>query len=490
MKIIIGYPPLEGKGSPMLGQNRQFQWYHVPAYIFPVVPASAASLLQENDFEAIWCDGIAQQWSYDQFLEFFDAEQPDLVAFETKTPVVKQMWRIIDELKQRLPTCKTVLMGDHITALPGETMQNSQVDYALTGGDYDFLLLGLARHIRDGEELPPGFWYRDGDQIKTSGPFPLKQDLNSLPFIDRKLTKADLYFEKWLKRRPFYYTMAGRDCHWGKCTFCSWTTTWPRFSVRTPDNMLDEIGFMIEQYGVREIFDDTGTFPAGGWLKNFCNGMVEHGYSEEILFSINMRYGYLSAEDALMMKKAGFRKMKMGLESASQETLDRLDKGVHIEQIKEETRYLAEAGLDIHLTIMVGYPWETRDDAMRTLDFANDLMASGYVEMLQSTVVVPYPGTPLYHQAVENDWLLVDPQDYDAFDMSRPICRTPDMTTDEIAEICAGIYKTFWNPRYIFNRLKRVRSLEDLDYAQRGVKSVIGHIRDFMRREPNNQPTN
>lgn len=482
MKIWIAYPPLEGKGSPMLGQNRQFQWYHVPAFIFPVVPASAATVLQENGFDVTWCDGIAQQWTYEKFCGEFEAERPDLIAIETKTPVVKQMWQIIADLKARVPTCKTVLIGDHVTALPLETMQNSVVDYAVTGGDYDFALLGLARHLRDQQPLPPGLWFRDGAQFKNTGAFPLQQDLNSLPFIDRKLTKADLYFEKWLKRRPFYYTMAGRDCHWGKCTFCSWTTTWPRFSVRTPENLLDEIGFMIKEYGVREIFDDTGTFPAGGWLKKFCTGMIDRGYREEILFSINMRYGYLSSQDAELMVRAGFRKMKMGLESANQDTLDRLKKGVQLNRIKEETRYLAEAGLDIHLTIMVGYPWETRDDAMRTLDFARDLMESGYVEMLQSTVIVPYPGTPLYQECVEKDWLLVPPGDYDSFDMSKPICRTPDMSPDEIAEICAGIYKTFWTPKYIYHRLKRVRSFEDLDYAQRGVKAVVGHIRDFMRK--------
>lgn len=482
MKIWISYPPLKGKGSPMLGQNRQFQWYHVPAFIFPVVPASAATVLHENGFDVTWCDGIAQQWSYEKFVETFEVEQPDLIAIETKTPVVKQMWSIIGDLKTRVPTCKTVLMGDHVTALPLETMQKSSVDFAITGGDYDFALLGLAKHLRDKESLPPGLWYRDGDIVKNTGAFPLRQDLNSLPFIDRKLTKADLYFEKWLKRRPFYYTMAGRDCHWGKCTFCSWTTTWPRFSVRSPENLLDEIDFMIKEYGVREIFDDTGTFPAGGWLKKFCDGMVEREFDKEILFSINMRYGYLSAEDAVMMKRAGFRKMKMGLESANQDTLNRLEKGVLLSKIKEETRYLAEAGLDIHLTIMVGYPWETRDDAMRTLDFARDLMESGYIEMLQSTVVVPYPGTPLYQQCIDNDWLLIDSDDYDAFDMSQSICRTPDMTPEEISDICAGIYKTFWTPRYIYHRMKRVRSLEDLDYAQRGVKSVVGHIRDFMRK--------
>jgi len=47
MKIVIGYPPLESKkGTPLLSQNRQFQWFSSPTYIYPIVPACAASLLK------------------------------------------------------------------------------------------------------------------------------------------------------------------------------------------------------------------------------------------------------------------------------------------------------------------------------------------------------------------------------------------------------------------------------------------------------------
>ena len=63
---------------------------------------------------------------------------------ETKTPVVKRHWEIINRLAAQLPNCQTVLVGDHVTALPEESMQHSQVDYILTGGNYDFLLLNCA----------------------------------------------------------------------------------------------------------------------------------------------------------------------------------------------------------------------------------------------------------------------------------------------------------------------------------------------------------
>lgn len=483
MKIVISYPPLKGDGSPMLTQNRQFQWYNVPSYIYPLVSAMAATILDQDGFEVIWNDCIAEGWTYPQFVEFFERESPDVIAFEGKTPVIRQFWRIINELKQRNPACKTVIVGDHVTALPQETLENSQVDYVITGGDYDFSLRDLARHLRDGSPPPNGLWYRENEIIKTTGPFKLDNDLNSLPFHNRTLTKAHLYGEKWKKREPFFYTMAGRDCHWGRCTFCAWTTIYTNFRTRHYNKLLDEIGYLIEKHGAGEVFDDTGTFPAGGWLKNFCQGMIDRGYNKETLFSCNMRYGYMSQPELLdLMKRAGFRKIKMGLESANQETLDRLDKGVTVQQIVQESRMISQAGIDIHLTVMVGYPWETREDAQRTIDLAQELMARGHAEMLQSTVIVPYPGTPLYQQAVENGWFKdgFDPTDWDRFDMREQLFKMPDMQPAEAMELCADVYKAFLTPRYVLRHLGHIRSLQDLDYVWRGARAVIGHLKDFL----------
>jgi anaerobic magnesium-protoporphyrin IX monomethyl ester cyclase len=483
MKIAISYPPLAGPGSPMLTQNRQFQWYHVPSYIYPLVSASAATLLARDGFDVLWNDAITARWSWDQFTGFVEREQPDLIACETKTPVVRQHWHIVGEVKRLAPQCRTVLMGDHVTALPLETMENSAVDYVITGGDYDVSLLALARHLRDGAPLPPGIYYREGDVVRDMGSFCLDHDLNSLPFIDRRLTQAHLYGEKWKRYTPFFYTMAGRDCPWARCTFCAWTTLYPRFRVRRPEHLLDEIGFLIEQHGAREIFDDTGTFPAGGWLRGFCQGMVERDYNRQVLFSCNMRYGYIGQPDLLnSMKRAGFRKLKMGLESANQTTLDRLNKGITVEQIVEESRLISEAGLDIHLTIMVGYPWETRGEAQRTVDLARELMARGHAEMLQSTVIVPYPGTPLHAQAVEHGWFRPDiaPLDYERYDMREPVLAVAGMTPAEVMALSARVYRSFLDPRFVWRNLRRIRSWRDLGYVWRGAKAVIGHLRDFL----------
>lgn len=484
MKVMLAYPHLEGKGSPMLTQNRQFQWMSIGSYIFPLITASAATLLDKSGHDVLWYDGIAEGLSYENFLKTIEHEQPDMVVMETKTPVVKLHWAIIDDIKEISPGIRVVLMGDHVTALPMESMNRSKADFILTGGDYDFSLNALADALSRNGDMPSGIYYREDGAVKNSGHFTHGGDLNSLPFIDRKLTKAHLYFEKWKKREPFRYTMAGRDCQWGKCSFCSWTTLFPSFRRRTVNNVLDEIEMLVEHHGAREIFDDTGNFPAGAWLREFCLGMIERGLHREILFSCNMRFDFLVKQPELLdlMKRAGFRKMKSGLESASQSTLNRINKNIKVENIIEGCRLATRAGLNIQLTVMVGYPWETRDDAVKTLDLARDLMARGDAEMLQSTVVVPYPGTPLFREAVDRGWIRFKPVDsWERYDMTEPVLSTPDMEPEEIMKMCSDIYKSFITPRFIMRQIMNIRNMEDINYVMRGGRAVLGHIFDFAR---------
>ena len=176
MKIAISYPPLENKkGTATLSQNRQFQWFSKPTYIYPVISASAATLLHQNGYEVFWDDGIAEELSYQEWLERIIGEKPDVIVIETKTPVIKRHWKIIEELRNesfRIKNLKfkIVLMGDHVTTLSEESFDNSPVDYVLTGGDYDFMLLNLANHLNKGEELEAGWYYRENPKSKIQNP--------------------------------------------------------------------------------------------------------------------------------------------------------------------------------------------------------------------------------------------------------------------------------------------------------------------------------
>jgi len=489
VKIIISYPPLETeKGCPTLGQNRQFQYFKEPTFIYPVVPAQAATLLNNAGYEVIWLDCIAEGISYDRFLEIIKNEQPDLIAFETKTPVVKEHWKIIDDIKQ-LTTYHsplTLLFGDHVTALPEESFKHSKVDYVLTGGDYDFLLLNLCKSLNpyslilNPDSLEPGIWYRQDGEIKNTGHFQLNHDLNSLPFIDRELTKWWLYAYKNgnYKRTPGTYIMSGRDCYWGRCTFCSWPQLYPKFRARSVDNVLDEIGQLIDKYPIKEIMDDAGSITPGEWLRDFCRGMIKRSYNRKVGIDCNMRFGSASFEDYKLMKKAGFRFLLFGLESANQKTLDKINKNLKVETIIKSCKDARRAGLYPHITIMFGYPWESYEEAKKTLELGKWLLKKDYAYTMQSTIVIPYPNTPLFVECKEKG--LLNSLDWSYYDMKKPVMKLTH-SPKKLHKLVQGMYSVSFNPEFIFRKIFSIRELDDIRYFWRAFLKVMGHIKDFRK---------
>src|SRR3989338_2695193 len=486
MKIIIGYPPIKTKQgrTALLSQNRQYQEFHNKTYLFPVVLATAATWIKNNGNEVIWLDAIAEKINYNDFISILEKEKPDLFLFETKCPVIKQHWKLVNDLKNKFKGLKIAVCGDHVSFLPKETMENCNVDFVITSGFYDFAVVELVESLKENKKIPEGIWYKQHNKIAKNGNYKISKNLDSAPIIDRKLTKNELYQKEYnIKGKPYAYIMSARDCYWGKCAFCIWNhTLYPKgsFRFRSPQNVFEEVKHLVDEAGIKEIFDDAGTITVGNWLKEFCKLMIGSGYNKKVIYSCNMRFGAVGLEEYKLMKEAGFRLLKFGLESANQKTLDRIDKGIKVSDIEEGCKLAKKAQLEIHLTMMVGYFWETRQEALNTLNLAKKLMLNGHADILQSTVVIPYPGTPLYEEAIKEDMLLVDKYDYESFDMAKPILKTPDMAPEKVMSICDSIYsKIFLSPRYIIRHLSKMRSMDDIKYTLNGVKAVIGHMKDF-----------
>ena len=501
MKIAICYPPLNSpKGTPLLSQNRQFQWFSnkLTSYaIYPVVMASAATLLKSKGYDVVWLDGVAEKWTQEQFLEKLKKEKPNLIVLEVKTPVIKKYWKLINKLKKLQTSSfkpRTVLLGDHVTALPQESMENSKVDYILTGGDYDFALLNLVNHLAKKAKLASGVYYRKIPKLKNTktqklkvintGRFTLSHDLNSLPMIDRDLTRWQLYSRKNSNfyRAPGAYTMFGRDCWWGKCTFCSCTTIFPGKSYRhcSVKKALDEVGYLIEKYHVREIMDDSGTFPVGDWLRKFCQGMIKRGYNRKIRFNCNMRFNAgLTEKDYQLMGKAGFRFILYGLESARQKTLDRINKNSTVAIVEPVLTWATKAGLMPHITIMIGYPWESEKDIKKTLALAHRLFKKGIVFTMQATIVIPYPGTPLFAECKKNNWLKT--KDWNRYDMREPIMET-GLSNEKLMAYARSLYSAFACPQFIWRTLSSIRNWDDIKYVSFQGLKFLSKLADFGKK--------
>jgi anaerobic magnesium-protoporphyrin IX monomethyl ester cyclase len=506
IKIVVGYPPIESaKGVALLSQNRQFQYFNAPTFIYPMVPAYAASNLKKAGFKVYWMDGIAQKQTYKQWLDKLKKIKPDFLMVETKSPVIRTHWKQIDDIKKNLPKTKTIWVGDHVTYLPLEIFENSKLDYAITGGDYDFVSVNLLNHITKGEELEGGVYWRESDKsikakpkgknklknslpagrqgkvILNSGPASLAHNLNDLPFVDRDLTKWELYaYENGnFKYFPGTYMYSGRDCWYNRCTFCVWDHTInPLGSYRsfTPERLFEEVKHVVDNYGIKEIFDDAGTMFIGPKLKKFCQLMIDSGYNKKVVYGCNMRFNALNQEYYDLMAKAGFRFILYGMESGNQKTLDKLDKGTNEADAINGPKMATKAGLHPHVTIMLGYPWESYEDAKRTIAIAKYAFKKGYYKTMQATSVIPYPGTPLYKECKEKDWLLTD--NYEDFDMRQPVMKTP-FPTEKINELQQELYSTFASPQYLLREILSIRKPSDVKYYYLAARKLLGHMLDF-----------
>ena len=467
-RVAIAYPPLKsGKGVALLTQNRQFQWFSRPTYIFPVVPATAATMLRKSGCDVLFLDGIAAEMSSEDFDARLEAFRPDIVVVETKTPVVKRHWAWIEKFSARMSAAgspvRVVMVGDHVTALPQESAEKPGVWAIVPGGDWDY---GLIDFIESG--CPRGIQ-----------PFALRESLRDLPWIDRDLVHWELYAKKNgnFRRTPGTYIMSGRDCWHGKCTFCSWTTLYPKYRTRDPIDVVNEIEFLVEKYHVREIMDDSGSFPVGEWLTTFCNEMIRRGLPKKVRLDCNMRFGRLGLDDYKLMRKAGFQFVLFGVESANQETLDRFVKALKVEDVEKGAKWATEAGLDVHVTFMFGHAWEGPAEIAKTVALARRLLAKGWAKTLQCTLTIPYPGTPLFKELKANDGL--NTLDWDEYDMRRAITKTPLVSEDEIKCAIREVYRGFLQPGAIWHRLITTRNLFDIGFYYRGVRSLIGHLVDF-----------
>jgi len=273
--------------------------------------------------------------------------------------------------------------------------------------------------------------------------------------------------------------MTGRDCWWGKCTFCSWTTTHPGNTFRnfSVDHTIKELKYLAS-LGIREVFDDTGTLPIGPWLKDFCEQLIKTGLNKKIALGCNMRFGALNQKQYDMMGKAGFRFILYGLESSNQNTLDHILKNTKVEDSRKTLIMAKKAGLQPHLTIMVGYPWETKQDAITTLDEARSLFKDGLADSMQATIVVPYPGTPLFAECQKNNWL--KSTDWNDYDMRAPVMKSP-ISNQEQLNLVHGLFHGVLTPKFLWRKIASIRNVDDVSYLFNYAIKYLKKLQDFPK---------
>jgi len=486
MKVALVYPTFKKKDQfPLLGQNRQFRFSKSKEIkIFPLVMGTAATILKKAGHEVLFLDAINERLTNEQYEKRLKNFNPDLILLETKAPIIKRFWKHIDYLKKQLDA-KIALCGDHVSFNPKESFENCKVDFILVGGDYDKGILNLTNELKNKKTFSKGIWFRKKNKIVNNGFIQEIKNLDKLPFIDRELTKWENYGEAYL-RKPSMYVLSGRGCGGGeygpgRCTFCIWQhALWKcKARLRSPKNFVSELKKLYDTYKIKEVFDDneSGGIWKKEWLKDVYLEMKKQNLLGKFWISSNARADSLDEESCRLMKKIGYRLLKIGLESGNNKTLKIIDKGETIEQIKKGIKTAKRYGMVVLITTMVGFPWENEMDVKKTYDITKDLMLykTKIGDSLQSSVIMPYPYTPLFNMAKKEGWLIYDIKDYEKLDQTRKILKAPIDTQ----KWCKKMWAIHAHPLFVLKTLISIRNKNDIELIIRGAKSLFGHLKDY-----------
>ena len=189
-----------------------------------------------------------------------------------------------------------------------------------------------------------------------------------------------------------------------------------------------------------------------------------------------MRFGALTKKEYFLMKKAGFRFVLYGLESANQKTLDFINKNEKTSDVINTLKIAKQAGLEPHITTIIGYPHETLREAQNTLNLARNIFQQGLADSLQATLLIPYPGTPLFNYCQKNHLLLTE--NWDKYDMRQPVIKSP-ITPNTQIELVQDLFKGIITPKFIAKKIFSIKSLTDIKHLSNYALKYFQKLKDF-----------
>lgn len=166
-----------------------------------------------------------------------------------------------------------------------------------------------------------------------------------MPFPDRDTIQLDWYGEAWYNKRPFMNIMTSRGCPY-QCTFCVYPNIIEghKWRKRSVDNVIAELKYVVEKYGVKEINIDDPTFNISKErVIEFCKKLRANKLN--LLWTCNARVDNIDEEMLREMKKSGCKMIRYGVESGSMEVLNKMKKGITIEQIKRAFKLTKKQGI-------------------------------------------------------------------------------------------------------------------------------------------------
>src|SRR5690606_10269359 len=242
-----------------------------------------------------------------------------------------------------------------------------------------------------------GIAFKQGDEIIATPPRPFIQNLDALPFPDRAAIDLDLYLEAWRRHhgRGSVSLITARGCPY-TCTWCSHSVFGYSHRPRSPQNVADEVEFILDRYRPDMLWyaDDVFTIKPS-WFRAYADELERR--SIRIPFETISREDRIDEEVARRLAEMGCFRLWIGSESGSQSVLDRMKRRTNAARVPEVVQLLQRHGIEAGMFIMLGYEGETEADLRETVECLKRAMP----DRLLTTLAYPIKGTPYYEEVAD-----------------------------------------------------------------------------------------
>ncbi|MEW6097200.1 MAG: radical SAM protein [bacterium] len=359
--------------------------------------AYLAGMLRKHQHEVAVLD-LALETRHERLQTCLNEIKPDLVAVTSMSYQHRIAYDLIKELKT-MGNYQVAFGGIHVSAIREKALEDTEADFAILG-EGEYTLLELCNGV-DYKNIKGLIW-RDGEKIVSNEPRELITNLDEIPFPAYDLFKVDEYTDRVIP------LVSSRGCPFG-CIYCSVDVVFGRkFRARKPENVLEEIQMWCEKgYRYFRFNDDCFTFDAERTNK-ICEMIIERELKIVWDLQNGIRVDRVDKELLVKMKQAGCRQIGFGVESADEEVLKNLHKGITIEQVTKTIYTAHELGFNTNAFFMIGGPGDTFEKFKKSLKFAKSLPVNEFRFM----ITTPYPRTKLYDWVDKNAHWLIKSDDY------------------------------------------------------------------------------
>ena len=411
----------------------------------------------KNDDHPIWRE----------MREEIDSFKPQLVGITVWTTFAASSFKTAQLCKQYNKNIPVVFGGPHSTTKFEEIMKICTDVDIIVKGEGENTLLELIEKQEGKDKIVPevlesikGIAYRKNAEIVSTPDREFIEELDSLPFPDRELLlNKDSYDSE-----DMGLLMTSRGCPY-RCSYCA-TNIWKRKTrYRSVDNVIDEIKFIIDNYGTRQFTfkDDSFTVNRERALE-FCDELIKEKL--DINWDCNTRVNLLDEQSLIKMKQAGCNGIKVGIETGNERVLKLINKRTTLSQAREAARLFRKVGIHWTGYFMMGLPSETKEEIYQTLEFMKELKP----DFASLSTYEPFPGTRLFEIGIEKDLVQKDRTLEDFYNISpkyyyvKNINRRVDtMSNEEFEKLESEMKRAFHKYNMGFTRLaKRAKSRNKL----------------------------